>query len=375
MELHVWRYISTDDYITAEPYYMANGVIDNFVSLIWCERYQKPGEFSLVLDATPELLAYFKENKNIVFSRPDTDRAMFVESVNLKTDARNGDMLRLKGRSLESIFNRRVIDKTYTTSGNADDVMYHYIKENASSYWYYNTESGRPTLYKMRHFNMLDLDDHATLSLPETEVQPFGQNLGEFVSGMCIANGCGYKVRFHDRKMLYSLYCGIDRTANQLVNNPVIFSSDFDNLGNTEFTIDSRTFYNRVVLEGEATDSGKTIVTTGFSRKHGGIELKEKYVDKKGVTRKSAGATNYERLLGEIAMNEKNASKETYDFYGEALPNGNFRYRRDYNLGDTVTVQNPYGITGSAVVSEVVETVDAVGYKVIPTFTEWRIEE
>lgn len=374
MEIRVWRYIPTDDYITAEPYYTANGVIDNFVSLIWCERYQKPGEFSLVLDATPELLAYFKENKNVIFSRPDIDRAMFVESVNLKTDARNGDMLRLKGRSIESVFNRRVIDQTYTTSGNADDVIYHYIKDNASSYWYYNTESGRPMLYKMRHINMLDLDDHATLNLPETEVQPFGQNLGEFVSGLCIANGCGYKVRFYDGKMLYSLYRGVDRTANQLVNNHVIFSADFDNLGNTEFTIDSRTFYNRVILEGEATDSGKTIVTTGFSRPHGGIELKEKYVDKKGVTRKSAGATNYDRLLGKIALDEKNASKETYDFYGEALPNGNFRYRRDYNLGDTVTVQNPYGITGSAIVSEVVETFDATGYKCIPSFTEWRAE-
>jgi hypothetical protein len=80
-------------------------------------------------------------------------------------------------------------------------------------------------------------------------------------------------------------------------------------------------------------------------------------------------------LLNEIAKLTADAAKETYDFYGEVLSGGKFKYRRDYNLGDTVTMQNPYGITGSATVSEAVETVDAVGCKVIPTFTEWRSEE
>lgn len=373
MNLYVWRYISTDDYITSEPYYLADSVIDDYMSLIWCERNQKPGEFELILNATPEMLTYFKNNQNAVISRDDTECAMFVESINLKTNAQSCDTLQVKGRSLEAVFGRRVIDQTDTQKGAADDIVYHYIKENISNYWYYNTDAEHPmTVRKMRHINMLGIDEHDNLNLAETEVQPFGQNLGEFVEEMCAANDVGYKVRFVNGEMLYSLYRGNDRTITQLVNDPVVFSADFDNLGNTDFTIDGRTFYNRVIVEGEPSESGKTVATTGFVRSVGGIEIKEKYVDKKGVTRKSVGATNYDRLLGKIADNEKAASKETYDFYGEALPDGQFKYRIDYGLGDAVTVQNQYGITGSAIVSEVVETVDSTGYKTIPTFTEWR---
>lgn len=376
MDLCLWRYIPSDNYITTEPYYLANGVVDDYISLIWCERYQKPGEFELVLNATPDRLTYFKQNKNVILSRTDTDRAMFVESVNLKTNSRTGDILKLKGRSIESVFNRRIIEQTYTVSGRADDIAYHFIKENAANYWYYNSDSQHlPTIGRTRYINLLELDEHDALWLSEVEAQPFGQNLGEFIANICAACNVGYKVRFVDGKMLYSLYRGIDKTINQLVNDPVIFSSDFDNLGNTDFTIDSRTFYNSILVAGEGEGDSRTMSKVRPGINQGGIETKELFVDKRSVSSYSDGATNYGRLLNEIAKLTADASKETYDFYGEVLSGGKFKYRRDYNLGDTVTMQNPYGITGSATVSEVVETVDAVGYKVIPTFTEWRDEE
>ena len=376
MDLYAWKYVpSKTNYIESEPYYAADRVLDDYISLIWCERAQKPGEFELAMDATPERLSYFKENKNMVISRSDSDRAMIVESVNLKTNARTGDMLRIRGKSLESLFAWRVIMQTYTTAGAADDVIYHYIRENIGNYWYYNADSEHLVNLKMRYINLLGLDEHVSLGLKETEVQPFGQNLGDFVANMCRAYGICYRVRFFNGRMYYSLYKGDDLTLDQLVNNPVIFSADFDNLGNTDFTIDRRTFYNRIIVAGEGEGKDRRIATTGMAVTHGGIEVKEKFLDKKNVSSKSDGANNYSRLIANIANSELDASKETIEFIGEALHGGNFRYRKDYDIGDTVTVQNPYGITGSAVVSEVVETVDSTGTKVIPTFSEWRVND
>lgn len=376
MDLYAWKYMpSKTNYIESEPYYAADKVIDDYISLIWCEREQKPGEFELVMDATPERLAYFKENKNMVISRSDSDRAMIVESINLKTNSRTGDILRIRGKSLESLFEWRTIIQTYTSVGAADDVIYRYIRENIGNYWYYNTDAEHLANLKMRYINLLGIDDYASLGLEEIEVQPFGQNLGDFVSSMCRSFGIGYKVRFSNGRMYYSLYRGADLRINQVVNNPVIFSADFDNIGNTDFTIDRRTYFSNIIVAGEGEGKDRLIAETGMAVTHGGIEIREKYLDKKNVSSNSDGASNYGKLIANIANTALDASKETVEFIGEALNGGHFRYRKDYDLGDTVTVQNPYGITGSAVVSEVVETVDSVGYKLIPTFTEWRSDE
>lgn len=374
MELMTWLYYPSASQ-DVDPAYKADRVLDDYISLIWCERYQKPGEFELVLDATPERLAYFKNNRNMIISRPDSDRAMIVESINLKTNARTGDILWLKGKSLEGLFNRRIIVQTYTIQGGADDVIYHFIDENIGSYWYYHSDAEHLFNYKPRFISMLNLGDHKNLFLDEVIVQPFGSNLGTFTEEMCAAFKIGYKIKFDNGQMWYSLYRGADRTINQIINDPVLFSADFENLRNTDFTIDESTYYSRVIVGGEGEGDTRTIAATGLTFQHGGVELKERYVDKKNVSSKSNGASSYGKLIASIANTTLDASKETVEFYGEALPGGQFKYRRDYALGDTVTVQNPYGITGSAVVAEVVETVDATGYKVIPNFTEWRADE
>ena len=41
-------------------------------------------------------------------------------------------------------------------------------------------------------------------------------------------------------------------------------------------------------------------------------------------------------------------------------------------LGDTVSVRNHYGITGTAVVTAVDEAEDETGYKLVPTLSDWK---
>ena len=50
-----------------------------------------------------------------------------------------------------------------------------------------------------------------------------------------------------------------------------------------------------------------------------------------------------------------------------------YKYGTDYNLGDKVQVENEYGISGTAVVTEVTEVEDETGYNVYPTLSEWRV--
>lgn len=61
-------------------------------------------------------------------------------------------------------------------------------------------------------------------------------------------------------------------------------------------------------------------------------------------------------------------------FSGTVEPSITFEYKKDYDLGDIVTVQNEYGITRSVRIVEVIEVSDDNGYSVQPKF-EFMDEE
>lgn len=374
MNLFVWRYDVKDalHYTENEPEYVCEKVIDDWIYLIWCERAQKAGEFKLILNATPELLNYFVNNE-LLISRNDSDRAMIPEIIRLKTSRKNGDRLEISGKSAEGFLQRRIIDQKGSPTDSIVNLVNYYMQENISSYWYYNSDSdhqhGASNPYCKRYVNIIEHGaDDERIDINAT-VEPFGVNLGSFVEQCCKAGNFCFKTIFDNGKLYYSCYKGYDRTINQLDRNPVIFSKDYDNLGDTEFEFSKLTKYTHVIAggggKGQSRESADRF--TGFRWISGvGLNMREAFVNASG---------NSDGVLGGIAFNALIASSETINFTGEALSGGQFKYRKDYFLGDTVTVKNPYGITGSAIVSEVVETVDATGIKTIPTFTEWRVDD
>lgn len=372
MNLNLWKYNVSGGaaYLEQEPYYEAVDIIDNYISLIWCERFQTAGEFKLVMDATPEWLRYFQQNE-IMITRNDSDRAMIPDRIRLTTSRKNGNRLEISGKSAEGLANRRVItQKGGITNMNAAEAIRYYMKENIGSYWYYNTASYHSTgyfLYRFLNFMQQGNDDPRISKF--VSASPYGMNLLRFIEEVCKAGKFGFKAEFNRGKLYYSSYMGYDRTINQSERNMVIFSEDFDNLGDTEYIYDKSNAINHAIVSnsGKEADRIEDERFKDFRQPFGvGSNMREKYVNSAVSPDGRLQVTAYDVLA---VMSEKT------DFTGEALSDGQFKYRRDYNLGDTVTIKNPYGITGSATVSEVVETVDSVGYKVIPTFTEWRGEE
>ena len=59
------------------------------------------------------------------------------------------------------------------------------------------------------------------------------------------------------------------------------------------------------------------------------------------------------------------------DLNADVFPNNTGHY----DLGDRVNIVNRYGITGSATVLEITETMDETGYRTIPTLGNWSVEK
>ncbi|MBQ4599132.1 MAG: hypothetical protein IJB19_04410 [Clostridia bacterium] len=71
---------------------------------------------------------------------------------------------------------------------------------------------------------------------------------------------------------------------------------------------------------------------------------------------------------GAALMNSK-----TDSISGETIETGLYKLGTDYDLGDTVRVENSYGVTGTAKVDAITEVEDAEGYRIYPTFTDWTV--
>jgi hypothetical protein len=87
--------------------------------------------------------------------------------------------------------------------------------------------------------------------------------------------------------------------------------------------------------------------------------------------------------LRDRPMSEYNAAVEeqgaalmtskTDSISGETIETGLYRLGVDYDLGDTVRVENSYGVKGTAKVDAITEVEDAEGYRIYPTFTDWTV--
>ncbi|MBP5411495.1 MAG: siphovirus ReqiPepy6 Gp37-like family protein [Lachnospiraceae bacterium] len=385
MELYVCRYVQPSiRYYEDAPYYVPDRVIVTYTSLIWCERFQEPGEFELCMRATQELLRYFSENELLIL-RKDTDRGMIPEYVELMTDTENGSVLKISGRSAECLLHRRVITGTETwtenyASGTAAGAVLMLAERNIGSFWYYHTSTAGEYQDKYRYLPFLDIHnlalDELTADFPaKINAQPFGRNLGEFTTEMCRAGGFGYRITVDKDtvRMLLEVYNGTDRTIEQEENAPVVFSPAFGNLGSTIYRDDRRTYCNAGYAAGEGEGRDREIGYALDSVKAMGATRREVFADAKSTSSKSDGIngdmSKYRRLLLDVAMCAIEQRPEQIDFSGTALPRGQFRYRQGYSLGDKVTVQNEYGINGSAIVTEVAEVFDESGVQIVPVLT------
>ena len=87
-------------------------VCDSFSSLLWDIEYYKCGAFEVYIAASPRNIEIFQTGR-IVGRDDDKEHFGLIESVELETDAEDGDYLIIKGRFLMCLLERRIIYPTF----------------------------------------------------------------------------------------------------------------------------------------------------------------------------------------------------------------------------------------------------------------------
>lgn len=344
------------------------GVIDDYSSLIWAERYWNAGEFEIMIRANEEMISLLKEDCYVVREDKITKQGFgevgIIENKEIKTDEDSGSYLTVKGNLLDGILDRRIVWNQTTISGNAEECIRKLIEDNIIL----PTDQER----KIENF-ILDKKQGFTEEIKEFDLQSAGDDLLEAISSICQNAKIGFQMTLTtEHKFLFTLYKGVDRSRGQQVNDFVVFSPEYDNLNNTEYTFNREEYKNAGLIFGEGEGASQKVVSIGDTT---GLDRREVKIDGSSVSSNGEIITmdTYERMLRDYGNGQMNEHKQLEGMAGDVENNFTYKINVDYFIGDIVSVENEFKIGANTRVIETAENWSETGYQIVPTFDTWEV--
>ena len=323
MELHLYN-----------PGIDLQGTIDGFASIRWRRRFFEPGEFELHCPATQDNLILLQE-ENIIH-RVERQEAGIIEGVNIKsTDS--GDEITATGRMGSSMLEQRIITPTISFSGTIEAAMRKIVSDNAIT--------ARPIAGLLL----------GTLGgfTPTCNFQVTWKTVLAALEALGKAGTLGFKVRLDvpNKKWVFEVYNGIDRSVTQTARPYVLFSDDFNNIGDSTYTFNTTGYKNFAYVGGEGDGSARTVITVDRTY---GAPRRELWVDAKDIQKGSLSDADYQAQLAQRGIEKLAEAVNNEAFEAAAVATENFAYMTDWDLGDIVSFEK-WGILLNQRITEVEE--------------------
>lgn len=346
-------------------------VIDQYSSLIWTKRYWDCGDFELYIPADSKLLEYLHTGYYV--HRMDCDCTMIIEHIEINTDAENGNYFIISGRSAESILSYRIV----ANSGNFGTDNPSFMCDQLIEIEAKSNDRGINIIKDIYYLS--DTSDFIDYIIWNTFKY---ENLLTAVLSLCKQYGFSFKFLLTDDNGFdIQFYKGKDRALLQTENSPVIFSSKYYNLINSQYVLDVAEDKTMALVAGEGEGDARAVLwTTKAQDVPKQLDRREMFVDARDLqSKKDDGTTMTEAEYAELLRSrgkEKLFETQTIEgLSGEVDTTLQFVYRRDWDLGDVVSIENEYGLAATARILEVVEVDDENGYRITPTFSEWEMND
>ncbi len=361
---------------TVEPL----GLIDEMASMLWHVKYFDVGTFNLLAPITDNNKRLLIEGNIIVKhdgKREVTDaaggiwrRAAQITYVHITKDENGLEQIEAQGYMLSQWLNKRCISPQIVATATNQSIINTMVKNNCGS--------GASTKRRFPRFIMLAQETMAG-SAVEYANEVYAK-LGQEVKARAQAGKLGYDILINERSRQYGfyLYKGKDLTAkNSEGNTPCIFSRDFDNVNEQEYTASIENCGNFIYIQGAADDNGSQPVTTVDGEGASGLELTEVFCDATDIARKyQSGETEVTIPLNTYLQMLKTRAAAELENYGKIInfvstinTNSNLKFKQDFDLGDRITCkETKWGIQIDARITEVTETYQKGAEEIEATF-------
>lgn len=424
------------------------GIITQWNSLIWANRYAEQGDCELYLEANTVNLDLLRIGRFLKLNGVYAETMICViRRIEIQTDVENGNYMIVTGEDCKSFLKQRIIMSPSYSNGGTEDFIRAVVSEALI-----NPQQSPGSRVMARDFGglLFRLGTNHGLTSNTVEVELW-QNVQKFVENTCKANGWGYKVTLQQLSGIvnileFEVFKGTDKSAH------IGFTTQYKSLAASDYIEDCTDMGNVVIVEGEDVSATSNIDPVGLnyighytmiSGEASSVGRWEKYL-KSGNKRQisysdlttlwpggsviTSSGKYYYRMASFVfpvvpgmlrTWIENELSRATFtviggvtyctisnatlatlpsanpaatdqctlgnlayliilandgakeyakygrivSFDGTLVPDGIFKYRQDFNLGDIVTVENELGISTAVRIVEAVDVWDTSGHR------------
>lgn len=346
----------------------AVGQIDEYTSLMWPDAFLGKAMFQLWAPITDSNAEMLKEN-NVIWC--GGENAAVIKIVKETVNEEGEKEYNVKGWTLEYYLVDKIIEGLYNKTGNmpASTIMYDIVNRMVIN----PTNKNRKIPYLV---NAVDTRVGKTIS----GYQKTGGSIYDALYTLAYESDIGFSVLFdpHQKRLIFEVRAGVDRTHEQTENEPVVFSTELEDVLSSSYYLNIEDVKNVAMVQGEDSGTARVTVYTGDVNSKG-MERKELYVDARDLqsTYSDSSGTQHQLTAAEYRAiliqrgNEKLAEhQKTETFEAQIRQFGDIQYEFgvDYQKGDKVTViDRQLGLSVSARITSVEEDYDDE-YALVLTF-------
>lgn len=346
----------------------SQAVVEGYETFIWTERFDSVGDFELHFPVDSFVLSNYLDDFYIWDST--SKNLMIIEDSEPTGDAENGLFIKVSGRSLESILQRRIIWNQTNLTGNLQDAVERILNENIIS----PPRDDR----KIPNFVFKRSNDPNVTGLA-VDTQFHGETVYTAIAAICQAYGIGFRVNMlTDGVFTFELYAGADRSYTQMANQHVVFSPNFDNLADSKYFRSKRAYTNVTLIGGEGEGSDRRYAeyaipgtnTTGLNRR-------ELFTDAGSVSSKSGDLVvpqdQYIAMIIQKGIENLAENSMVSTFDGKVEMTDALLYNVHYFLGDIVQLEDDYGNQSRSRITEFIKSDSVTGKDAYPTLSSLDI--
>ena len=221
------------------------GLVEGITGLIWQELFSDAGTFELWCSLNNNNLTLLQRN-NLLWIGLDS---LGVVEIRELSHNEEGLILHIKGRLAESYLDYRTIFPVFTGSGNLGKILRDLVFNNMVDPEDQNRRIGSVSISSDPGQDNLG---------PIISYQQTGGSLLTEVSNLCQAYSLGFRLKFISPlikeefpHLSFTLYQGTNRGINQNLVNPIIFSSDLDDILDSNYLDNLYEVRNKAYVGGE----------------------------------------------------------------------------------------------------------------------------
>lgn len=350
---------------------MPLGIVDEMDTLIWQSTYWQQGEYGDV-----KILAPITDNNNkllvtgnIIVNHSDspelsTDagewrRGAQITYKTITKDEKGTEQIEVQATLLKKWLSKRIVESQVVTAATNQSIINRLIAENCGS--------SAAQKRQFPQFEVLAQEDLGGTVIDYSNDAYV--DLGLEIHNRAVAGKLGFDILINERSRMYGfyLYKGRDFTAaNTKGNTPCIFSRDFDNVNEQEYTESIENCKNVVYVEGAA-DGDNTRYTVEVEKEESsGYDREEVYIEASDIswTAKTdegeeitIDLDTYLKLLTTRGDTELDSYGIAINFVSTINTTSNLKYKRDFRVGDIITcIEKKWGIKIDARIISVTQT-------------------